>query len=175
MKSMTCKQVQAILVDFIESEIPVDQRKRLHDHLSECYICSQEYNGLRDMINNTKDLSIPDPGDAFWASLPDLVLEDVNSQKAVFATMQGTPDATISNNENNIVSFTPKPRTTTNKHQTSTSPPTTAQSDAKLRTTVVSLFRKHPWGVRIVPLAATLLLAALMVLKRSGTFLSIEP
>jgi len=82
MNPMTCKQVQSVMVDFIESELPIHQRKSMKDHISECMECTQEFNGLREMLKNTKELSIPDPGNEFWDELPQRVLEEVNVQKA---------------------------------------------------------------------------------------------
>ena len=131
MKPMTCKQVQSVLVDYIESELPVHQRKIMKDHISECMECTQEFNGLREMLKNTKDLYIPDPGDEFWESLPQRVLEDVKAQKAAMQSGE------------NVVSLG---QARTPDNQTSQTADTTTPRSAS-------------WFLKTVPIAATVLLA----------------
>ena len=131
MKPMTCKQVQSVLVDYLESELPVHQRKSMKDHISECMECTQEFNGLRDMLKNAKDLYIPDPGDEFWESLPQRVLEDVKAQKAAIQSGE------------NVVSLGQVKTPNKQVNQTTTA--------------VAS--RGAGWLLKTLPIAATVLLA----------------
>jgi len=128
---MTCKQVQSALVDYIESELPVHQRKSMKDHISECMECTQEFNGLRDMLKNAKDIFIPDPGDEFWASLPQRVLDDVNAQKAAMQLGE------------NVVSIG-EAKTSTNQ---------------AIQTAGTFTSRGLGWLLKTLPIAATVLLA----------------
>ena len=131
MKRMTCKQVQSVLVDYIESELPVHQRKSMKDHISECMECTQEFNGLREMLKNAKELSIPEPGDKFWETLPQRVLEDVKVQKAA-----------MESGENVIIMNQAKTSKNQGNQATSTKPSGRAS-----------------WLLKTLPIAATVLLA----------------
>jgi hypothetical protein len=84
MKSQNCKQIQAVLLDYIEKEMSSDERERVSEHLAECHYCNKEYKGLRAMLDKTKNLSFEDPGEEFWRQLPQKVLEEVKLHKELY-------------------------------------------------------------------------------------------
>jgi anti-sigma factor RsiW len=81
MNSPNCEQIQAELLDYLEQEMPADERKRVAEHLAECKNCNKEYKGLRAMLNNAKNLPIEDPGEEFWRRLPQKVLAEVRQER----------------------------------------------------------------------------------------------
>ena len=81
MKSRNCEQIQAQLLDYIEREMSSDDRERVSEHLAQCHNCNMEYEGLRAMLNTTRNLPIDDPGEEFWRQLPQKVLEEVRQHK----------------------------------------------------------------------------------------------
>lgn len=94
MSSISCDDVRSKLVDYIESEVPVDQRYLIKAHLQNCDECSGEYNGIRTMLGNANNASlVKDPGEEFWNELPKRVLREVKQEQA------------IQNSINNILNF----------------------------------------------------------------------
>jgi hypothetical protein len=81
MNSPNCKHIQAELLDYLEQEMPADERERVAEHLTECSNCKQEYKGLRAMLNKAKNLAIEDPGEEFWQQLPQKVLAQVTRER----------------------------------------------------------------------------------------------
>ena len=71
MSSRNCKEIRAELLDYIEQEMPMDERQRVAEHLAECHNCKEEYKGLRAMLNKAKNLAVEDPGEEFWRQLPE--------------------------------------------------------------------------------------------------------
>ncbi len=81
MNSTNCEQIRAELLDYLEHEMPSDERERVAAHLAECQSCKKEYKGLRAMLNNAKNLAIEDPGEEFWRQLPQKVLAEVRQER----------------------------------------------------------------------------------------------
>lgn len=81
MNSPNCKQIQGDLLDYHEKELSDDQHKQVSEHLAQCESCSREYEGLRAMLNNAKQLAIEDPGEEFWEKLPQKVLAQVKQEQ----------------------------------------------------------------------------------------------
>jgi hypothetical protein len=100
MNSPNCKQIQAELLDYHEKELTDDQHKQVSEHLAQCENCSKEYEGLRAMLNNAKQLPIEDPGEEFWQQLPQKVLAQVKQERLKMRTAANTSD--------NIIDLPPK-------------------------------------------------------------------
>lgn len=72
---MTCKEqtIREQLPLYVEETLERDKAIRVEQHLARCADCAEELNLLRLLA----DEQTPDPGDAFWLSLPDRVYREV--------------------------------------------------------------------------------------------------
>lgn len=95
MNSPNCKQIQAELLDYHEKELSDGQHKQVSEHLAQCENCSKEYEGLRAMLNNAKQLPIEDPGEEFWQQLPQKVAAQVKQERLKMRTAANTTDNII--------------------------------------------------------------------------------
>ncbi len=77
MKSCTDKDMKALLPDYREKGNDHPERERIEKHLEACEDCRTELVLLRAMAEEP----VPDPGDAFWAAMPDRIHRQVLQQK----------------------------------------------------------------------------------------------
>ena len=103
MNSTNCEQIRTVLLDYLEKEMPADERDRVAEHLAECQFCKKEYKGLRAMLNNAKNLAIEDPGEEFWQTLPRKVLAQVKQEKLARERLDASQSP-----PNNIIDFSHK-------------------------------------------------------------------
>lgn len=82
MSSVKCEQVNSLLIDFIELELPYDEDENVKQHLEQCNTCNTEYNRLRTMLNKIHKIPVHEPGEKFWNEFPEKVLSEVRHAKA---------------------------------------------------------------------------------------------
>lgn len=72
---MTCKEhyLRELLPSYLEGKLEHDPAKRVELHVARCADCAEELNLLRSLAAEPA----PDPGEAFWSSLPDRVYREV--------------------------------------------------------------------------------------------------
>jgi hypothetical protein len=73
MKTMTCQDAQALLLDYAEGGLDDALRAALREHVTACPHCQrelQEIEGVRSALGRER---VPDPGVAFWEKFPDQV------------------------------------------------------------------------------------------------------
>ena len=83
MNSISCDYVRGVLVDYIEEEIPTNQRYLVKQHLQSCDGCNSEFNGIKIMLGNANNSLLQDPGEEFWNQLPQRVLQEVRREQAI--------------------------------------------------------------------------------------------
>jgi anti-sigma factor RsiW len=78
---MTCKNpnIKELLPAYREQGLDQSDQDRVRKHLEACGDCRTELSLLRMMAEE----AVPDPGDAFWAEMPDRVFRAVQKQKAL--------------------------------------------------------------------------------------------
>lgn len=73
MTELRCRDVEEMLVDYLEGELREDQRTDVENHVRGCASCAvarSEFEGLREALRRD---TTPDPGTAFWKSFPERV------------------------------------------------------------------------------------------------------
>ncbi len=77
---MTCQNtnIKELLPVYREQGLDRAEQDRVKKHLDECEDCRAELALLRMMAEE----AVPDPGDAFWAEMPERVFRAVQKQKA---------------------------------------------------------------------------------------------
>ncbi len=68
--------IKELLPAYLEAGIPDSDRERIELHVASCDDCRMELSLLRTMAEE----QVPDPGEAFWATLPDRVYREVRRQ-----------------------------------------------------------------------------------------------
>ncbi len=68
--------IKELLPAYLEAGIPDSDRERIELHLTSCGDCKMELSLLRTMAEE----KVPDPGEAFWAALPERIFRDVRRQ-----------------------------------------------------------------------------------------------
>jgi len=69
--------IQELLPAYLEQRLPETEQKQVSLHIAACPDCSRELMVLRALA----DEQVPDPGEAFWAALPDKVHREVRLQQ----------------------------------------------------------------------------------------------
>ena len=100
MNSISCDYVRNVLVDYIENEIPRDQRFNIKRHLQACDECNNEYNGIRTMLGNANNSGfVEEPGQEFWNELPQRVLREVKREQAIQSNITNVMDFPAPNDQ----------------------------------------------------------------------------
>jgi anti-sigma factor RsiW len=73
----TNEQIQMLLPDHLEGTLSRGDNAKVEQHLAVCPDCTAELAVLRLMASET----VPDPGEGFWAAMPDQVYRRVQRQK----------------------------------------------------------------------------------------------
>jgi anti-sigma factor RsiW len=78
---MTCidKNIKELLPGYLSRELDPEKNRSVENHLAGCSDCATELMLLRSLA----DEIVPDPGEAFWDSMPDRVYQAVQLEKAV--------------------------------------------------------------------------------------------
>lgn len=76
---MTCKNtnIKELLPAYREESLAQSEQDRVRKHLEACADCRAELSLLRMMAEE----AVPDPGEAFWAEMPERVFRAVQKQK----------------------------------------------------------------------------------------------
>lgn len=72
----TDKNIKELLPAYLKHQLEHPETTRVADHLRSCKDCCEEASLLRMMAGE----AVPDPGDAFWAAMPDRVYRAVHEQ-----------------------------------------------------------------------------------------------
>lgn len=162
MNSISCDYVRTILVDYIEDEVPREQRFVIKRHLQGCDECSNEYNGIRTMLGNANNSSyVEEPAPEFWNELPQRVLREVKREQA------------IQNNINAVMNFSVATPDSSQSHGAARSRGTAPKNRAEFFTTqapsansgdeISNRYSNHP-VIPVFALAATVVLVISAVL-----------
>jgi anti-sigma factor RsiW len=73
----TDKTIKDLLPAYLEQGLDQEEKLRVENHLGSCEDCRSELSLLRTMSGDV----VPDPGEAFWAAMPDRVRRAVQAQK----------------------------------------------------------------------------------------------
>jgi anti-sigma factor RsiW len=71
------KKIKELLPLYLERELEGAQLTQVERHLASCEDCRTEFSLLR-MVSEEP---VPDPGEAFWATMPERVAQDVRRRK----------------------------------------------------------------------------------------------
>ena len=77
MKKCIDYDIKELLPVFLEQKLEQPEQIRVQKHLESCADCREELSLLRVMAEET----VPDPGEAYWATMPDRVFRAVEAQK----------------------------------------------------------------------------------------------
>jgi anti-sigma factor RsiW len=77
---MTCinKNIKEILPGYLTRVLDVENMRAVENHLAGCSDCATELILLRSMTDEV----VPDPGEAFWNSMPDRVYQAVQRERS---------------------------------------------------------------------------------------------
>ncbi len=64
------------LPELVLESLSVNEMDEVNDHIALCQMCQEEY----EVLLSLKNTEIPDPGDAFWSTLPLKVVKEAKSQ-----------------------------------------------------------------------------------------------
>lgn len=67
---MDCKEVRKKLLNYLEGDVSLKDRKEIKKHLRVCRECNKEMENLRRLFEILDKETIPEPGDRFWRELP---------------------------------------------------------------------------------------------------------
>jgi hypothetical protein len=73
----TDKTIKDQFPAYIEQGLERTEQERVEQHLKACADCREELSLLRMMAED----AVPDPGEAFWAEMPDSIYREVRRQK----------------------------------------------------------------------------------------------
>ena len=71
------KTIKELLPAYVDQMIDRAEKRTIESHLASCDDCRTEVSLLRMMVEET----VPDPGEAFWAAMPDRVYEAVQKRQ----------------------------------------------------------------------------------------------
>jgi len=77
---MTCgdTEIKELLPAFSEQSLGPAEMKRVNAHLALCAECRDEFALLRMLVDDV----VPDPGGAYWSTLPDRVFKQVQEERS---------------------------------------------------------------------------------------------
>lgn len=75
---MNCRKVSHLLSAYIDGELPGVEHRLIHEHLTRCGECAEEYAGLLEMKRMLGRLRVQEPG----VQLPARILQQVDAEYA---------------------------------------------------------------------------------------------
>lgn len=79
---MNCEEVNELLIDYVEGELPKRQTLDIARHLEQCSGCAQEVSEMESVID-TVSLTVEDPGDSYFASIFPRVMERIEQNEGL--------------------------------------------------------------------------------------------
>lgn len=76
-----CEELEDRLTDVVVGRVGDTERRALERHLEQCTSCRAEAQSLRPAMDLLNDVTVPDPGEAFWERFPDTVGELIRAEK----------------------------------------------------------------------------------------------
>ena len=71
---MTCPEVQSLLEDYLDKELPEATAKAVAEHLKECARCRSEVEVSARLAGLLKDIKPPEPDPDYWHEVQSLIL-----------------------------------------------------------------------------------------------------
>jgi hypothetical protein len=81
-RRMSCRRVQAALVDYLEGQLPADDQDRVTAHLHGCPRCAAERTALRKTLDLLDRRELPEPDERFWMDMKQRVREGLREEQA---------------------------------------------------------------------------------------------
>lgn len=75
---MDCKNIEGILIDYIEHELKPDEQKQVEEHLSACDNCQKQLNELKQLFANLDQERVLEPD---WVSIRKKIHEKTREKK----------------------------------------------------------------------------------------------
>lgn len=90
---MSCEntRIQDLLPAYINNTLTDNERTAVETHIERCADCKEEIALLRMLSEEP----VPDPGDAFWSTLPDKILREVQKQPKTGKKSKFVPRITL--------------------------------------------------------------------------------
>jgi protein-histidine pros-kinase len=95
MKTMTCQDAQAHLLDYVEGELDEALRATLREHVTACPDCQRELQEIERLRSALGRERVPDPGTAFWENFPGRVLQAYRADLSAASRARSGPRASM--------------------------------------------------------------------------------
>jgi hypothetical protein len=80
-EAMRCKEVSALLIEFAENSLGLQERGRVEEHLRECDRCRKELEEIESLYRLLAEESVPAPEESFWTGFLPEVRTRIESKK----------------------------------------------------------------------------------------------
>lgn len=81
MNEVTCRDIKDDLLEYLEGELPAEQRMRFSSHISGCLNCRKEATDTESVLRNLSRDELPDPGDDFWRRFQANIRESIDREE----------------------------------------------------------------------------------------------
>lgn len=81
MNEVTCRDIKDDLLEYLEGELPEEQRMGFSSHVSGCLNCRKEVADTESVLRNLSRYELPDPGDDFWRGFQANIRESLNRKE----------------------------------------------------------------------------------------------
>lgn len=82
-RRISCRRVQANLVDYLEGQLPADEHDRISAHLQSCSRCTEERMALKKTLQLLGRRELPEPEERFWMEMKQRVREGLREDQAL--------------------------------------------------------------------------------------------
>lgn len=80
-RRMSCRRVRAILVDYLEDQLPADEQGRISAHLQSCKRCAAERAALKKTLVLLSRREVPEPDERFWMEMKRRVRQELGEER----------------------------------------------------------------------------------------------
>jgi hypothetical protein len=77
---MTCDEVNELIIDYLEGELPRRQTRLIREHLDICDACRAEADQTESVINSVAE-AVEDPGDSYFANLYPRIMQRIEIEQ----------------------------------------------------------------------------------------------
>jgi len=81
-RRISCRRVRAALVDYLEDQLPADDRDRVTAHLQRCPRCAVERTEMEKTFSLLGRRELPEPDERFWMDMRRRVREGLREDRA---------------------------------------------------------------------------------------------
>ena len=64
---MNCKEAKELIYGLFDSGPDREAQERLKKHLARCNSCAEEYVAARRVLDSTRKIQTPEPGEEYWS------------------------------------------------------------------------------------------------------------